>query len=211
VVPAAHYICGGIETNDRAETSVPGLYAAGECVCSGLHGANRLASNSLLEALVMADRAAAMAGAEIGNPKSESRSPKAPDGNREAGSDEGDARVAELRRRLQNRMWQSAGIVRTDAGLAEARGELLMLAVEAEGLVSSVAGMELRNLLAVSLLVVECALRRPESRGLHYNEDHPEPDDRYQHDTVISRADGQVKAEVKVETGHEPFRISTST
>jgi L-aspartate oxidase len=209
VVPAAHYICGGIETNDRAETSVPGLYAAGECACSGLHGANRLASNSLLEALVMADRAAARAVEEVRSGKSEVPSPAL--SARCSPSGVSDERIAELRRRLQNRMWQSAGIVRTDAGLAEARGELLMLAAEAEGLVSSVAGMELRNLLAVSLLVVECALRRPESRGLHYNEDHPEPDDRYQHDTVISRADGQVKAEVKVETGYEPSRISTST
>ena len=100
-----------------------------------------------------------------------------------------DDRVAELRGRLQNRMWQSAGIVRTDAGLVQARGELKLLAAEAEGLGSSVAGMELHNLLAVSLLVVECALRRAESRGLHYNEDHPKPDDRYQHDTVISRSD----------------------
>jgi L-aspartate oxidase len=187
VVPAAHYICGGIETNDRAETSVPGLYAAGECACSGLHGANRLASNSLLEALVMADRAAAKAIEEVRSTKSEVRNP-APSarGSPSAGSDD---RVAELRVRLQNRMWQSAGIVRTDAGLAEARRELRQLAAEAVGLGSSVAGMELRNLLAVSLLVVECALRRPESRGLHYNEDHPNPDDRYKHDTVISRSD----------------------
>ncbi len=94
-----------------------------------------------------------------------------------------------MRRRLQSRMWQSAGIVRTDAGLAEARKELVALADEAESLGSSVAGMELRNLLAVSRLVVECALRRPESRGLHYNEDHPKPDDRCQRDTVISRSE----------------------
>jgi L-aspartate oxidase len=86
-------------------------------------------------------------------------------------------------------MWRSAGIVRTDAGLAEARLELLTLAAESQKLGGSVAGMELRNLLAASLLVVECALRRPESRGLHYNEDHPKPDDRYQRDTVISRSD----------------------
>jgi L-aspartate oxidase len=198
VVPAAHYVCGGIETNDRAETSVPGLYAAGECACSGLHGANRLASNSLLEALVMADRAAERAGEEVqSNRSSELRivkpesafhySPFAIHYSPSAGED--DARVAELRRRLQSRMWQSAGIVRTDAGLAEARQELVTLAAEAEKLGPSVAGMELRNLLVASLLVVECALWRPESRGLHYNEDHPKPDDRYERDTVISRSE----------------------
>jgi len=82
-------------------------------------------------------------------------------------------------------MWQSAGIVRNDAGLAAAREELATLAVQVERLGPSVAGMELRNLLVASRLVVECALRRPESRGLHHNEDHPKPDDRYQRDTVI--------------------------
>jgi L-aspartate oxidase len=197
VVPAAHYICGGIETNDRAETSVPGLFAAGECACSGLHGANRLASNSLLEALVMADRAAARAAEEVQSPESRIQSLESEVRHSALGSSAlgtSDDRVAELRGRLQKRMWQSAGIVRTDAGLAEARLDLQELAAEAEGLASSVAGMELRNLLAVSFLVVECALRRPESRGLHYNEDHPKPDDRYQHDTVVSRADEKVKA-----------------
>jgi L-aspartate oxidase len=187
VVPAAHYLCGGIETNDWAQSSVPGLYAAGECACSGLHGANRLASNSLLEALVMADRAAARAGEE--SPSAKATTPGPAHGMLPSTFDVSDDRIAELRGRLQSRMWQSAGIVRTDAGLATARGELLLLAAEADGLGSSVAGMELRNLLAVSRLVVECALRRRESRGLHYNEDHPKPDDRYQHDTVISRSD----------------------
>ena len=192
VVPAAHYLCGGIETNDWAQTSVPGLYAAGECACSGLHGANRLASNSLLEALVMADRAAARAGEE--SPSAMAPAPGPALGVLLSTSDVSDDRIAELRGRLQSRMWQSAGIVRTDAGLATARGELLWLAAEADRLGSSVAGMELRNLLAVSRLVIECALRRRESRGLHYNEDHPKPDDQYQHDTVISRAEEQVEA-----------------
>jgi L-aspartate oxidase len=187
VVPAAHYLCGGIETNDRAQTSVPGLYAAGECACSGLHGANRLASNSLLEALVMADRAAERAGGEVRRAMCEPGN--ATSGIRPSGSGTSNEVVAELRGRLQKRMWQSAGIVRTDAGLAEARQELLTLVAESDKLGRTVAGMELRNLLVASLLVVECALRRLESRGLHYNEDHPDPDDRYRHDTVISRSD----------------------
>jgi L-aspartate oxidase len=194
VVPAAHYVCGGIETNDRAETSVPGLYAAGECACSGLHGANRLASNSLLEALVMADRAAERAACEVRcqesrvkSRESRVRSPKSKVQSQTSVPD--DSRVVGLRRRLQCRMWQNAGIVRTDAGLAEAREELVTLAAEAERLGPSVDGMELRNLLAASRLVVECALRRPESRGLHHNEDHPKPDDRYERDTVISRSE----------------------
>ena len=186
VVPAAHYLCGGIETNDWAQTSVPGLYAAGECACSGLHGANRLASNSLLEALVMADRAAARAGEESLSANSQVPSP--PSGV-SSSSDVSDDRIAQLRGRLQSRMWQNAGIVRSDDGLAIAHRDLLTLAEEGDKMGRTVAGMELRNLLAVSRLVVECALRRVESRGLHYNEDHPKPDDRYQRDTVISRSD----------------------
>ena len=203
VVPAAHYVCGGIETNDWAETSVPGLCAAGECACCGLHGANRLASNSLLEALVMADRAAERAAQMLRVPgfqgsgvQDKTRTPALSDRarrgqsqNHRTPSAEDADRVSELRGRLQHRMWQSAGIVRTDAGLAEARRELLTLAAESEGLGRTVDGAELRNLLAASLLVVECALRRPESRGLHYNEDHPKPEDRYERDTVIGRSD----------------------
>jgi L-aspartate oxidase len=192
VVPAAHYVCGGIQTDDWAQTSVPGLFAAGECACSGLHGANRLASNSLLEALVMADRAAEKAGGEARGARAELAAPDP--GLRTVESPVADGRVAELRDRLQRRMWQSAGIVRTDSGLSEARGELFALLVEAKELDSTVAAIELRNLLAASLLVVECALRRPESRGLHYNEDHPQPDDRFQQDTVVSRADIELPA-----------------
>jgi L-aspartate oxidase len=196
VVPAAHYVCGGIETNDWAETSVPGLFAAGECACCGLHGANRLASNSLLEALVMADRAAEKAAERC---KLQTASCKLPEPSSvplssSVASDEDAAPVAELRRRLANRMWQSAGIVRTDRGLAEARQEIMKLAAEGNRLQPSVAVMELRNLLAASLLVVECALRRRESRGLHYNEDHPTSDDRFQHDTVISRSEVDLPA-----------------
>jgi L-aspartate oxidase len=190
VVPAAHYVCGGLQTSDRAETSVPGLFAVGECACSGLHGANRLASNSLLEALVMADRAAELAVTEARDAEPDLRDHELEVRSHEpigAGAD--DARAAELRRGLQGRMWESAGIVRTDAGLAKARNELESLAAEASGLRQSVTVIELQNLLTASRLVVECALRRQESRGLHYNEDHPKPDDRYRQDTVIGRAE----------------------
>ncbi len=194
VVPAAHYLCGGIRTNDRAETSVPGLYAAGECACSGLHGANRLASNSLLEALVMADRAAERAVDETGVQAGKGSPAAAETGLYErhgsGPTSAGETELAsELLHRLQNRMWQGAGIVRSDSGLTQARDELLTLAAEAGRLTPSVVVMELRNLIAASRLVVECALRRPESRGLHYNEDHPKPDEGYQRDTVVSRAE----------------------
>ena len=196
VVPAAHYLCGGIQTNDWAETSVAGLFAAGECACSGLHGANRLASNSLLEALVMADRAAHKAAEQckMQNAECKMPEPSSAPASSFSHSDLDAGHVAELRRRLAKRMWQNAGIVRNDKGLAEARSDLLTLAAESDSLGRSVAGMELRNLVAASLLVVECALRRPESRGLHYNEDHSQPDDGYRHDTVISREETDLPA-----------------
>ncbi len=196
VVPAAHYVCGGIETNEWAETSVPGLFAAGECACSGLHGANRLASNSLLEALVMADRAAEKAAQQCRTQTADCKlpGPSSTPPSSFAPSDEDAGLVVELRKRLQTRMWQSAGIVRNDKGLAEARREILELEAEADRLQPTVAAMELRNLVAASLLVIECALRRPESRGLHFNEDHPKPDDRDRYDTVISRTETELPA-----------------
>jgi L-aspartate oxidase len=185
VVPAAHYVCGGVQTNSWGETSVPGLFAAGECASSGLHGANRLASNSLLEALVVADRAATrvreLAGGKNGG---RVRSTVA-----EPAGGPGPGNVKGIRRQLQDLMWCHAGIVRRDSGLRQAAERLQDLTAQAgePWAGSDVAGLELRNLLAVARLVVACASKRPESRGLHFNEDHPEQDSRYAHDTVITR------------------------
>jgi L-aspartate oxidase len=183
VVPAAHYVCGGAETDIRGETSIPGLFAAGECACSGLHGANRLASNSLLEALVFADCAAsAAAGAIAGRGERILPRPACPG--------PGGAGDGRLLRRLKKLMWERAGIVRTDDGLKSARTQLTEAAQAAgRDRDQTVAAWEERNLLAVSRLVVECALRRPESRGLHYNVDHPMPDARFAQDTVTTRAE----------------------
>jgi L-aspartate oxidase len=183
VVPAAHYVCGGLMTNDRAETSVPNLLAAGECACSGLHGANRLASNSLLEALVFADRAAESARSASSVP-----GPPEPWPGR-TGAGEGKEEVAALREELQTLMWERAGIVRTDAGLERARTGVEELAGRVAELnpAPSVPVLEIENMLEAARLIVACAQRRPESRGLHYNEDHPETDARFQQDTVVSR------------------------
>jgi len=188
VVPAAHYVCGGVATSIWAETSVPGLFAAGECACSGLHGANRLASNSLLEALVFADRAALRARAIPAGLKT-CMPAQPPSLTRSSAADDDSA--AGILVRLQTLMWNNAGIVRSDAGLARAKSELSELAEMAKPLAgkASVNCLELRNLLHVSRLIVECALRRPESRGLHYNEDHPETDDHLSQDTTLTRAD----------------------
>ncbi len=187
VVPAAHYVCGGLLTNDWAETSLPGLFAAGECACSGLHGANRLASNSLLEALVFADRAAHRAAESVpGSGSSPCLTPSSP------------IRLPALPilPALRELMWQHAGIVRTDSGLAQARTELARMDQRAGPAAEppSPAVLELRNLLLVARLVVECACRRRESRGLHYNEDHPETDPASAHDTIIGRRELQPAA-----------------
>lgn len=186
VVPAAHYICGGLQTNEWAETSVPALFAAGECACSGLHGANRLASNSLLEALVFADRAAErvrMAAARRGELGAGTLSQLVSPQSNEHMTGQALAEIRAL-------MWREAGIIRTDAGLARARKRLSELAAVIGGLATAGPGrFELVNLLTVARLIVECAQRRPESRGLHFNLDHPAADAAYERDTVVSRAE----------------------
>lgn len=183
VVPAAHYVCGGVAVNSWAETSIPGLAAAGECACTGLHGANRLASNSLLEALVFADRAAERA---------RHWAPKQPAiWATDTGTDPlGHWTTGPLTKAaLRKLMWDNAGIVRSDAGLRHAEQELAQLAAAAQpaaGPISAEA-IELKNLITIARLIVACAIRRKESRGLHYNIDHPEQRDEFQQDTIITR------------------------
>ncbi|MEO0077639.1 MAG: L-aspartate oxidase [candidate division WOR-3 bacterium] len=186
VVPAAHYVCGGVLVDSWGETSVPGLFAAGECACTGLHGANRLASNSLLEALVFADRASRRV-ISVPSPlgAAEAKQPGGPDVDAEA------ARVAESVRRV---MWARAGIVRSDEGLRAARSELVGARRAVAGVPTSPAALEAKCMVVVAQLVVECALRRSESRGLHYNEDHPHQEEAYSHDTVVNRQ--ELEAEI---------------
>lgn len=189
VVPAAHYVCGGVQINSWAETSIKNLFAAGECACSGLHGANRLASNSLLEALVFAERAAVRA-KEVTELKMGSEFLPAAFLNGENRKIQESETIVN---RLRDTMWRNAGIVRTDAGLAEAETELTKLinrtAEFIGGGTRTVDILELKNMLTVSCLIVTCARRRLESRGLHYNQDHPLPDERFEKDTVVSRED----------------------
>lgn len=186
VVPAAHYVCGGLEVNEWSETTVSGLLAAGECACTGLHGANRLASNSLLEALVFAERAAdhlveAGIPGEPGDVAVPSLLPEDGAAVRQAGA---------LREELQGLMWQHAGIVRTDDGLRYAGDRLAELCEQTSSLgrAASVRCRETVNLLEVARLVVTSARLRPESRGLHYNQDHPQMDPGFARDTIVDRA-----------------------
>ncbi len=193
VVPAAHYQCGGIKTDLDGATSLPGLYAIGEVACTGLHGANRLASNSLLEGLVLAHRAA----------ESSVRQRPPPDLARKLRVPEwvsGDVQdVDELVviyhnwDEIRRLMWDYVGIVRTDKRLQRASARLQNLEREiAEfywNFKVSVDLLELRNLATVAVLIVDSALQRKESRGLHYTLDYPRTNDgEFKRETVLQRA-----------------------
>lgn len=190
VVPATHYFCGGIDVDANARASLQNLFAVGEVSHTGLHGANRLASNSLLEALVFARRAydGARADFEPGRALPTVREWQEP-----GGSGAPDPVVIEHdwdeARRV---MWDYVGIVRSDArlGIAAKRMRVLAETVEAVYRGSRVTQdlLELRNIVEVGQRVIESAQLRHESRGLHYTESHPERDDaRYRRDTVLER------------------------
>ena len=166
VVPAQHYSCGGVQTDLDGCTSVPGLYAAGEVASTGVHGANRLASNSLLEAIVFA-RAAARHG-------SAGASSEAVDEEVALPKSIAEAEAVRLRRSLQKTMMDDVGIIRTTSGLQSAKRKLSRLAREYESLPEapySQYSLETANLLTSAKFVVEGALARRQNVGLHYNED----------------------------------------
>ncbi len=185
VAPAAHYACGGVPTDLDGRTELPGLYAAGEVACTGVHGANRLASNSLLEALVFGFRAAAHAvSAEA--PSITEHASLAGFGSKAAPADEVQARMTALRAMMDDRV----GIVRNTAdlqtALEAARSELAWASAASNECKPDVDLLELRNAAQAAVLVIRSAIERKESRGLHYSTDFPERDDaQWQHDTVL--------------------------
>jgi L-aspartate oxidase len=194
VVPAAHYACGGVLTDSIGRTSIAGLFAAGEVACTGVHGANRLASNSLLEAVVYSHRAAGELPLELVRARSsgeELPEAAAPQEWREPSSEERSAwhcRRDEIRRL----MWDDAGIVRSTARLDHALAILSELRHGIE--TDTVRGfldaslIELRNLAEVAWLVVHSARARRESRGLHFNMDFPYRDnERFLRNTLVLR------------------------
>ena len=192
VVPAAHYQCGGVVTNLNGKTTIRGLFAIGEVACTGLHGANRLASNSLLEGNVMARRALAEVQRRYPPGKPLADAPEIPAWEYGDTADPDELVVIyhnwdELRRT----MWDYVSIVRTEKRLQRAAYRLRNLRHEVRDFywghrVNSDI-LELRNLVAVASLIIDCAIRRKESRGIHYTLDYPEPRDRYRHDTVVRR------------------------
>lgn len=175
VAPAAHFVCGGIEVDLDGRSSIKRLYAAGECTYTGLHGANRLASNSLLEAIVYADRAARHASEAIHTiPQNE----KIPNWNDEGTSlPEEMVLITQSEKEVKQIMSAYVGIVRSNLRLKRAFDRLEILYQETENLfqksVVSKQICELRNIINVGYLVITQAMQRKESRGLHYNIDYP--------------------------------------
>ncbi|MBL8612801.1 MAG: L-aspartate oxidase [Myxococcales bacterium] len=188
VVPAAHYACGGVSTDLDGRTTIPGLWAIGEVACTGLHGANRLASNSLLEGLVFGRRAArAIASHDAG-----AVWPDVPDWDvGEAGTSDEAVVITQNWDELRRLMWNYVGIVRSTKRLRRAARRIALLQEEiAEYYWNYFVTrdlLELRNIATVAQLIVECAAARRESRGLHFTIDHPDTDAKMARDMVVKR------------------------
>ena len=186
VVPAQHYTCGGVLVDLDGRTDAPGLYAAGEVTQSGLHGANRLASNSLLECLVFGDAAARHIEAQW-DALPEAPPIRAWDESRVTDSDE-EVVIQQCWREIRHFMWNFVGIVRTTKRLERAQHRIDLLRQEVEDYYRNFRVtqdlVELRNLVEVANLIIRSALSRHESRGLHYTLDYPQTD-KVARDTVL--------------------------
>jgi L-aspartate oxidase len=200
-VPAAHYTCGGIVTGADGKTDLAGLYAIGETAFTGLHGANRLASNSLLECIV-SGRAAARAISQD-TTTAQAERPEIPgwDESLVTDSDE-DVIISHNWDELRRFMWDYVGIVRTDKRLARAQHRIELLLQEISEYYSNYRVssdlIELRNLATVAELIIRSAISRKESRGLHYTLDYPAPAAE-RSDTVLAPANFQWPDATRVE------------
>jgi L-aspartate oxidase len=175
VVPSAHYVCGGIKVNTQAESSIPSLFALGECSCTGVHGANRLASNSLLESVVFADRALNKANSLLENDHSSESNYEIPENIDQTS---GQLKVQSVLKKI---MWKKVGIVRNNSNLKSALKELTKLEVQVEQLHHkrgfSLELNEITNMIQVGKMITFSALNRKESRGLHFSLDYPQKSD----------------------------------
>lgn len=198
VVPAAHYSCGGVLTDLRGRTNILGLYACGEVACTGVHGANRLASNSLLEAVVFShhayeDAVHYISGTAIAMP------PIHPWDDSGTFNSEEWILISHDRNEIRTLMWDYVGIVRSNLRLQRALVRIQLIKNEIEKFYKKTTVteglIELRNMATVAELIVRCALRRKESRGLHFTTDYPDSDDvHWKHDTVLSRRRRKISA-----------------
>ena len=194
VVPAAHFLCGGIKTDVRGWTGIPGLYAVGESGCTGLHGANRLASNSLLEALVVGKAAAADIDEKFETLRRQRPAPSAAPAWASGNATDSDELVVIAHNwdEIRRFMWDYVGIFRTNKRLARAKARIKMIRKEIEkyywDFLVTADLVELRNIATVAELIIDSSLSRHESRGLHYNADYPYRDPELDYtDTIIQR------------------------
>ncbi|MBT8149069.1 MAG: FAD-binding protein, partial [Pseudomonadales bacterium] len=186
VVPAAHYTCGGIVVDHQGRTDIGNLYAVGETSFTGLHGANRMASNSLLECVVYAQSSASDILAKLAH-TTWLQAPQFWDESQVTDSDE-DVIISHNWDELRRFMWDYVGIVRTNKRLARAQHRAKLLRSEIAEYYSNYRVssdlIELRNLALVAELIIESAIRRKESRGLHFTLDHPQTNE-HGHNTVL--------------------------
>jgi L-aspartate oxidase len=203
VRPGAHYMVGGLKVDLDGRTTIPGLWAVGECASSGLHGANRMGSNSLLEGLVLGLRAGQLASAEIGGfdmlsmaPLRTRELPRAPAGVR--------VNIEDLIYSLKALMWRQMGVERTQSGLQDALEKLAFWSRAVGDLGSSEPrSWELVNMLLVSRLATLGAIAREESRGVHFRRDFPESRPEHRVHTILTpEVDGARIPRVSLE--HEP-------
>ena len=197
VVPAAHYMCGGVVTDINGKTNIENLYACGETACTGVHGANRLASNSLLEALVFSHQVYKEI-TKRSDFKFTNKFPVFPRWNDEGTFNHEEwILISHDKDEVQTLMWDYVGIVRSNSRLKRALRRIKLIANEIENFykktIITEGLIELRNLATVAKLIINCAFYRKESRGLHFTTDYPNKNDyKWAKDTVIKQKEGRL-------------------